>query len=228
MAEALAEVEGLDRRRAELEEEQQASRRRARGDAELTGLGRRREGLEDQARQLSSQLKQLELEVGELAERRRSHERAIYDGSVRHPADLQRRQHELQTLKERISQMEDRELAEMESQERLQADLRQVDGQLEERRALVEAQRERDQARGEGLSAELETVVARREDIAGSIPASALRLYERTAARRQPAVARVVASKCTGCRLPLPHRTLEELRRDQLVSCENCERILLL
>lgn len=228
LAETLAAIEALDRRRADLEAEVEAGRRRAQGDPELRQLDSRQQELTGQERSRASGLRQLELEVAELASRVKSHERAIYDGSVRHPADLQRRQHELQTLRSRIASLEERELAEMESQEALQGEIVELTGRAEARRRLVDGQLEQDRSGQPQLAAELGVVAAERDQLAGELPAAALRLYTRTAARRSPAVARVVAGTCSGCRLPLPPRVLEELRRDQLVNCETCERILLL
>ncbi|HVC22855.1 MAG TPA: C4-type zinc ribbon domain-containing protein [Candidatus Dormibacteraeota bacterium] len=228
VAEVLAAIEALERRREALLVEQEDAAQRAKTDPTVRQLRQRRAGLETDGLHQTSALKQLELEVAELAGRARSHEKAIYDGSVRHPADLQRRQHELETLRGKIQLLEENELAQMEGQERTAAELAEVVGQLAEREQEVEKQRTADRLHAPQLIGEISSMAEERSRLAESVTATQLRTYERTAARRRPAVAKVVGGTCTGCRLPLPSRLIQEARQDQLVTCENCERILLL
>ncbi|HUY09629.1 MAG TPA: C4-type zinc ribbon domain-containing protein [Candidatus Dormibacteraeota bacterium] len=228
VAEVLAAIEQLDLRHQALLAEQELAAQRAKTDPTVRQLRQRRAALETQVQHQASQLKQLELEVAELAGRVKSHERAIYDGSVRHPADLQRRQHELETLRGKIQGLEESELSQMEAQERSAQELAGVGVELSEREHLVEQLRMADRSQAPELAGELSAGEVERRQLAESLSPSQLRTYERTAARRRPAVAKVVGGTCSGCRLPLPSRLLQEARGEQLVTCENCERILLL
>ena len=227
-AELLAELAESERRLQALLEESEAIARRAGPDAVLEGLARERQERERALREASSALRQLELEAASLRDRARSHERALYDGTVRHPADLQRRQHELDSLRAQMDGLDARQLEQMEQVEADEADLSRLDSALREREREVSAERQRDQ---QLAPAQEEALTLAREEIdriTAQLPEAALTTYRRLARRRQPAVVRVAAGTCGGCRLPLPPRILEELRRDQLVTCENCERILLL
>ncbi|HVB13177.1 MAG TPA: C4-type zinc ribbon domain-containing protein [Candidatus Dormibacteraeota bacterium] len=228
VAEVLAAIESLDGRHQALLAEQEQAALRARTDPTVRQLRQRRAALDAQVQHQASQLKQLELEVAELAGRAQNHEKAIYDGSVRHPADLQRRQHELETLRVKIQALEETELNQMESQEQMSSELVEVERQLTEREEEVEQLRAADRRNASGLGEEISTLKEERVRLAESVAPAQLRTYERTAARRRPAVARVVGGTCSGCRLPLPSRLQQEARGDQLVTCENCERILLL
>lgn len=228
VAEVLAATEALDLRLQALRTDQEEAAQRAKTDPTVRQLRQRRAGLEADVQHQASALKQLELEVAELAGRARSHEKAIYDGSVRHPADLQRRQHELETLRGKIQSLEESELAQMETQEKTTAELAEVTGALAEREREVEQVRSADRLHASDLAAEISSVEEERARLASSVTPSQLRTYERTAARRRPAVAKVIGGTCSGCRLPLPSRLIQEARQDQLVTCENCERILLL
>lgn len=228
VAETLAAIEGLDLRQQALSGQQAQAAARAKTDPTVRQLRQLRAALEATGQQQASALKQLELEVAELAARVQSHERAIYDGSVRHPADLQRRQHELQTLRRRIAGLEETEMAQMELQEQTTLKLGETRSQLAEREQQVEERRLADRAAAPLFEAELRAGESGRARLADSLPPAALRTYERTAARRRPAVAKVVGGTCSGCRLPLAPRLLQAARQDQLVTCENCERILLI
>jgi predicted nucleic acid-binding Zn-ribbon protein len=227
-AETLAEIEALDLRHQALLGEREAIAVRAKTDPTVRQLRQRRAQLEAKAQEQASALRQLELETAALGERAKSHQKAIYDGSVRHPADLQRRQHELETLRGRIAVLEETELAQMEAQEQSEAELAQIRAELAGREREVELARQADRDRAEGLAAELIAVAEERQRLVESAPGAAVRAYERTVARRRPAVARVVGGTCSGCRLPLAPRLLQEARGEELVTCENCERILLL
>jgi predicted nucleic acid-binding Zn-ribbon protein len=228
LVEALAALEALDLRHAELLGQQEQAAVRAKTDPTVRQLRQRRAGLEALSQQQAFGLRQLDLEVAELRDRVKSHEKAIYDGSVRHPADLQRRQHELQTLAGKIGEFEETELTQMEAQEQTARELSELTSELAEREREVEQQRAADRGNASSLAEELASVDEERRQLAEGLAPSVLRIYERTAARRRPAIAKVVGGTCTGCRLPLAPRLLQEARQDHLVTCENCERILLI
>jgi predicted nucleic acid-binding Zn-ribbon protein len=228
LAEQLAQLDELEARIKALKAEQAAAAARKAGDAPLAALRGQLQDLEARSKHAASQLLQSELEVETLRTRAKSQERSIYDGSVKHPADLQRRQHELETLRATIESREERELVEMEAQEEMAAEMASVRSAAGARAAELERQRGDDTDRAPQLAAELEAAGVERDELTTVLPAAALRTYQRTASRRQPPIARVVGGTCTGCRLPLPHRLLEEARHDALVTCENCERILVL
>jgi predicted nucleic acid-binding Zn-ribbon protein len=227
-AELLAELAEAERRLQALLEEVEAVTRRAGPDAVLEGLVKQRQERELALRQNSSALRQLELEAASLRARATSHERALYDGTVRHPADLQRRQHELDSLRGQMDVLDARQLEQMELVENDEAELGRLDSARQEREQQIAAQRQLDQQLEPAQEEALSSVRGEIDRLTAQLPAAALLTYRRLAKRRQPAVVRVAGGICGGCRLPLPPRILQELRGDQLVTCENCERILLL
>jgi predicted nucleic acid-binding Zn-ribbon protein len=173
-AETLAEIEALDLRHQALLGEREAIAVRAKTDPTVRQLRQRRAQLEAKAQEQASALRQLELETAALGERAKSHQKAIYDGSVRHPADLQRRQHELETLRGRIAVLEETELAQMEAQEQSEAELAQIRAELAGREREVELARQADRDRAEGLAAELIAVAEERQRLVESAPTSEL------------------------------------------------------
>jgi predicted nucleic acid-binding Zn-ribbon protein len=116
----------------------------------------------------------------------------------------------------------------MEAQEQTTRELTETTSELADREREVEQQRTADRGNASLLAEELAAGDEERRQLADVLAPSVMRIYERTAARRRPAVAKVVAGTCTGCRLPLAPRLLQEARQDHLVTCENCERILLI
>jgi predicted nucleic acid-binding Zn-ribbon protein len=61
---------------------------------------------------------------------------------------------------------------------------------------------------------------------AAALPAD-LRIYERVAARRRPAVVHLERDSCGGCHLPLGVREANQVRSGEgLVQCSNCDRVV--
>jgi predicted nucleic acid-binding Zn-ribbon protein len=176
LVETLAAIEALDLRHAELLSQQEQAAVRAKTDPTVRQMRQRRAGLEGLSQQQASSLRQLELEVAELRDRVKTHEKAIYDGSVRHPADLQRRQHELQTLAGKIGEFEETELAQMEAQEQTTQELRAVTSELAEREREVEQQRVADRGNASNLAEELGAVDEERRQLAEGLAPSVLRI----------------------------------------------------
>lgn len=224
----LAALEAVEARLEQLAADREAAAQRASGDARLSELEQQSRELEAESQRGTARLRQLELEVQELRDRAASHERAIYGGSVRHPSELERYQHEVRSLKEMIEQREEVELGAMEEQEAREARLVEIHAAVAERSRQLELERGRDRERAPVLEAELEEASGERARLEGELPPAALQLFRRVRPRRRPAVARVVAGSCSGCRLPVSPRLLEEARHGRLVTCENCERILTL
>src|SRR5580658_5785700 len=77
LVETLAAIETLDLRHAELLSQQEQAAVRAKTDPTVRQLRQRRAGLETLSQQQASALRQLDLEVAELRERVKTHEKAI-------------------------------------------------------------------------------------------------------------------------------------------------------
>jgi predicted nucleic acid-binding Zn-ribbon protein len=88
--------------------------------------------------------------------------------------------------------------------------------------ALAAAERE--------IDAEIEVRTADRARVSTAVPRDLLGTYERLRARLGGVgAARLVGSSCSGCHLALPATELERIRHarpDELITCEQCGRIL--
>lgn len=152
----------------------------------------------------------------------------LYGGSVNNPKELASIQEQVEHLKRRRSDEEDKVLdimAEVEAAQRSVAVTgREVDTlEKEWQQEQFELSRERDE-----VTAALAILEQRRQDLVSRIDGASLRLYEELRAKRQGrAVAKVEQGMCQGCRIVLPTRELQRARGSQeLVQCGSCERIL--
>jgi predicted nucleic acid-binding Zn-ribbon protein len=77
------------------------------------------------------------------------------------------------------------------------------------------------------LDARIGALRVRRGDVRSGVPRELAELYDRIAKRRRPAVVTITREICVGCRVDIPPQTLLELRRrERIVCCGRCQRIL--
>jgi uncharacterized protein len=179
---------------------------------------------------LQAQIKRHENEIATVDSRRKSEEGRMYSGLITSEKELEALRHELSSLRNRKSDLEDALLELMEQCE-------DTDGlvtSLKERHAeltasVAELTTARDTAATD-IDAELEQRRAERAAIAADIPAAVLSVYEGLVQRKQGLGAAALQGRtCSGCRLELTAIEMEELRetaRDRLSLCAQCGRIL--
>lgn len=195
--------------------------------AELDGrLGQERERLGAlEARQAG-----LEAEVAAARGRLEGIEKRMYSGEVGAARDLQAMAEEVDGLRSRIGRVEDVVLEVMEEREPVEA----LVGQLEVELAAIDDRlshlgsdlrtAEAELAREEGEH------VARRAELAATVPPDLLERYERLRQRLGGiGVAPLVNGSCGGCHLTLSATELDRVRKapaDAVLTCEQCGRIL--
>ncbi len=162
---------------------------------------------------------------------RRKRDRDRMDsGAIANPKDLERMQHELDTLERRITVLEDEELEVMEQLEEAQSALDELTAAIETiDTRLGELTATRD-ARGAELDAEAATVGAGRDAIVAELPADLLALYEKLRANQGGIGASELRQRaCGGCQIRLDAAELQVIRStpaDTVVRCQECQRIL--
>ncbi|HEV8055796.1 MAG TPA: hypothetical protein VGP51_04845, partial [Nocardioidaceae bacterium] len=185
-AERLAQQQLLDVQALDSRLDQLTRRRRTLPQlAEIADLELRRSELSDrlvevrtEVDDLSREQRKADADVEQVKARRVRNEERLDKGQVGSPRDLENLQHELEALHRRISDLEDEELAVMERLEeaqstlvRLEAALGDLDASREQRAAT------RDSTFAE-IDAEVAEVAAQRRDLATSLPAELLTLYD--------------------------------------------------
>ncbi len=206
-------------------------------DAEIATLAVRRNQLVDAVRDqqivvsdLTSEQEKADADVEQVKARRKRDTDRMDHGLITNPKDLERMQHELQTLERRIGVLEDEELEVMARLEDAERDLTTLRGDLaaveEKLTGLVTA---RDAKRGE-IDAELDAVEDRRTPVAADLPVDLLALYDKLrASKGGVGAAALRARECGGCRLSLDPAELSRIRGladDEVVRCQECQRIL--
>jgi predicted nucleic acid-binding Zn-ribbon protein len=205
--------------------------------AEIAALQAERTDLDNRARDaritvddLTAEQQKVDTDV-EAVKARRTRDRDRMDkGLVTNPKDLERMQHELESLERRISTLEDEELEVMARLEDAQRDLDELTARVTQAdRRLAELAGARDERLG-AIDADLASVEAERAPAVEGLPDDLLALYDRLRAQKGGVgAAELRARQCGGCRLTLDQAELSRIRglaTDEVVRCEECQRIL--
>ncbi|MDQ6692018.1 MAG: C4-type zinc ribbon domain-containing protein [Candidatus Dormibacteraeota bacterium] len=223
--ELLLQYQKLGDRVATLRDEQRHIEERLAGDA-ATDAAAAEEAAASEARSaFARELREMEAEVEGHRAKMKSHDRELMSGRIRSPSDLTRMSAEVEHMKTSIGLEEDRELE-------LMAALEEADTRLETaRRALLHA-REAVAASAPALSARAEAVTvevaeleAEREALWAEVPEPARAAFRKLGRVVHPVVA-MVDGQCEGCRVRLTANELQQLRRGERFTCQNCNRIL--
>jgi uncharacterized protein len=184
---------------------------------------------ETQARDLGREVKRMESDVETVRAREEKDQKLLDSGSVS-PKELTNLQHELASLKRRQSDLEDQELELMERLEVAEKALAVAQSGVEQARADLErATQLRDDALAD-IADSTKRHEAARAEVAGSISAPLLSLYDRIRTQTgSTGAAMLKARQCQGCRIELYGNELSAVRNadpHEVVRCENCGRIL--
>lgn len=229
----LLELQGLDsaldrlrHRRRTLPELAEMARLDGLVDALRDSIVRAETEVSDLARE---QLK-FDKEIEQVRARRDRDESRLASGAITASKQLQDLEHEVTSLKRRQSELEDAELEVMERAETAQAGL----SQLAARRAAHLADRATAEAAAQTAFVELDTDVEKttqaRDELAATMPADLLALYERLRASEGGVGAGEIArGRCGGCHLDLMNNEKSTFRAalpDEVLRHEECNRIL--
>ena len=136
--------------------------------------------------------------------------------------------HEMDAAREAISSAETLILEAMEAIEAGAADRSGTEQEVRDTLARVEAEEKAIEERERVLEGEIAELRGRRQEVGQALAAELLQRYERIAARRSPAIAIVTGETCMGCRVGIPpQNSIEILRGESIVTCGNCQRILI-
>ncbi len=184
---------------------------------------------ETAVRDLDREQKRLEADV-DTVRQRVDRDRQRLDGGTASPKEMTGLQHELESLARRQSDLEDQVLDLMERRESADAVLETAQaGAAKATEEVERAVQARDAALAD-IAEGTNTHEKARTEIAASIPAPLLALYDRVRVQTgTTGAARLHARRCEGCRIELYGNELSAARNadpHEVLRCENCNRIL--
>jgi predicted nucleic acid-binding Zn-ribbon protein len=223
----LLSLQETDEQIAQLETEIAALEAALSGDPELERRRDAERAAEAERQGAEERCRGVERELSGVRQRARSLERRLYDGSVRNPQDLLGMQRDLGALKPRLDDLEASLLECMEASESAETVVAGTQVAVAEREAERGSQEAPRRERLAVARSELGDQRAVRAAVAAASEVGDVRIYERVAAHRRPAVVHLERDSCGGCHLPLGIREAIQARSgDGLVQCSNCDRVV--
>lgn len=175
--------------------------------------------------EFASRLRESDREREDHRTRLSKREKELMSGRIRNPTELMQMSDEVAHMKAKFAEEEDAELRLMEEADTADAALRQAVAELDDARSASAAEEPALRERLEEARSELGEVESERDRIWSQIPAPDQAAYSRVRAR--PAVAQVIGTQCSACRVTVTSSGMQVLRKgDALIHCDNCGRIL--
>jgi predicted nucleic acid-binding Zn-ribbon protein len=201
-----------------------------------TGQLGKREALDNAQSRLTSERQHLEKlkherhdaewEVDDLLNKIAAAEKQLYGGRITNPKELSSLQHEINAMKARSDQLENKALAIIEQAETAEQSVAAASSECEklEEEWLRQQQQLTDEI--EVLKKNLADLTEKRQQLVEQIEPPAVELYERIRQQKKQAVAKVEQGICRACRISLSASALQKARSGQPVQCGSCGRIL--
>jgi uncharacterized protein len=145
------------------------------------------------------------------------------------PREAEALQHEIATLEQRRSEIDDRELAALEEQAALDDTLVTLAANESSLREQVESADAGLAVAQADIAAELAALDQRRTQLRAELDPGLLSRYDRLRSQLGVAVARLVGARCEGCHLDMSPAELDAVKRspaDELAECPQCNRML--
>lgn len=189
-------------------------------------LTREREELEKNLAITKESLRKYENELRDLNFNKKTLTEKLYSGDTVDIKELEALSREEDSLSLSLDKLENSYLIEDEKLEILKEELFKVEECLDLESSRYRSTREGIDEKKRSLKEELENLILEREEIYGSLEEPIKKQYDFLSKRRRDFMAQVVDKKCTGCNIILPVYIINKLDGEEIINCENCNRIL--
>jgi len=183
---------------------------------------------EQRLEELGHEQHSLEWEIDDITTKVTKAEEELYSGRVGNPKELANLQHEIEVLKAKRSELEDRAIEVMEQGEGAKARTDTLKSELKKLEAEWQAQQKELAADKEQLEAEIVNLKQKRDQVSFQVDPGVLDFYVGLKKQKGTAVARVEQGVCRGCRISLSNAEMQRARGGDLIQCSSCGRLLFL
>jgi len=187
-------------------------------------LSSQRQHLEE----LNHQQRSAEWEIDDFTSKINTLDQKLYEGKIKNPKELGNLQHEIETLKSRRNQSEDKTLELMNQVELAESHIATVSNNLKSLGAEWHSQQQHLSTNIEQLKTIISDLRQKRQLILAEIDFQTADLYQELKGQKGTAVAKVAQGMCRGCQISLSTSELQQARSGGLARCSSCRRILFL
>ena len=169
-----------------------------------------------------------EWEIDDVVTKLTAAEEKLFSGEIKNPKELTNLQHEVDMLKARRDQLEEKALEVIDQVELSETSVARISSELETLKAEWQRQQQQLSNELERLKAILSDLRHKRQLLTEEIDPRTVEFYQELRREKGMAVARVEQGICRGCRISLPSADLQRVRSGNLMQCSSCGRILFL
>ncbi len=178
--------------------------------------------------ELKHQQHTAEWEIDDISNKIAAAEEKLFSGQVKNPKELSSLQQDVDMLKTRRGQLEEKALGVIEQVEQSEAAVAGINAELKTMTADWQRQQKQLAEEMARLKSVLSDFKQKWQRLAQEIEPETVEFYQQLRERKGTAVARVEQGICRGCRISLPTTDLQRARGNNLVQCSSCGRILFL
>ncbi len=186
------------------------------------------EEAEARVKKIRSELADLELESKQIEQKREKEKKRLYQGGIYNAKEAEAIERELQMLKNRLSQVDERILILWEEQEPAKAELERRAQELKEAEQKLAEYREKYAQLKAEYEARRAELLKLREEATRACDPDLMKRYDHMREKHGGiGLAKVARGECSACFTKVPKLQLERIKAGQaLETCENCGRYL--
>ena len=198
--------------------------------AQAAQFRKNHEAREAELRKLRSEIRDAELSIQSLEDKRRTYQLRLSSGRTTSHREQDAIQKEIDMLSRQIGELEEKALLLMDAAEPLEAEVNKSKTVLSELEAKLAETRAAQAREHQFLTARIQELENQRAAAAAEVPQDLLRRYDAVRSRVGPiGVSPVQDGVCTACKMTVSTLALRHLRESQdIVECDNCRRLLYL
>jgi predicted nucleic acid-binding Zn-ribbon protein len=178
--------------------------------------------------QLRHQLHTTEWELEDIEGKTTKAEEELYSGRIKNPKELANLQHEVDNLKARRDQIEEKTLGLLDQIEAAETSATKKGSSLKELEATWHRQQQQLSVKIEQLRDIITGLTHKQQLMSAEIEPHTVEFYQDLKGKKGQAVARVAQGICHGCRISLSTTELQRVKTGNPVQCSSCGRILFL
>lgn len=181
----------------------------------------------EKEKELNKKLKNKEFDDSRLETQLNEYQEQLYDGE-NNAKELEQLQEKINEIKKQQSQLEDEILDLMIELEEVEANQAGIKQNLKDYQSKLDKLQENYKEEQSELSIKLEEVKKKKESLSGVIGDDLIAEYQKLKEKKHGlAVVELKDGYCMGCRVSLPAKLTENVRRgNEIFKCERCGRIL--
>ena len=177
---------------------------------------------------LRQQQQSAEWEVDDILSKIATIEQQLYGGKITNPKELANLQHEVNTMKAKGNQLEDKALEIIDQVETAEKSVAAASSEFKKLEDEWHSQQQQLSTEIEQLKNQLSDRKKKRQQLSGDIEPQAVALYEKLRKQKRQPVAKVEQGICRGCRISLAANELQRAKGNNTIQCSSCGRIMFL